>query len=134
MIKDNSNTLTKTELSVLSLDEIARVGAQELLRQALEAEISVYLEKLSGKKRDDGTAGIVRNGYHRSRKVTVGSGTIDVAVPRTRNRSGGRETSPVQLYPSICAAVSKLMRQSLSLSQGDLHGQHGRGAYTAVGE
>jgi transposase-like protein len=107
MAEDTSSFLKKSERTVRSLDETARVGAQELLRQALEAEISVYLEKLSGKKRDDGTAALVRNGYHRSRKITVGSGTIDVAAPATETAVVVVRTSPVPVYPSICAAVSK---------------------------
>ena len=75
------------------LDEIAREGARRMLAQALEAEVADYLTR--NQERDDhGRAKVVRNGKARPRKVTVGSGTIDVRAPRVDDRreaeDGGR--------------------------------------------
>ena len=93
----------------LTIDEIARIGAQTMLKVALEAEIKVYLASISKIKCSDGKRAIVRNGYHKERPVTVGSGTIPVKVPRTRNRSGTEEHFSSSIVPSY-------MRRSLSIN------------------
>ena len=102
--------LSGTDLSSLSLDEIARLGAQELLRQALEAEFAVYMEKLSGLKTPDGLNGIVRNGYHRPRSVATSAGGIEASVPRSRNRIGSDEKF-------VSAIVPPYMRRSLKINE-----------------
>ena len=71
MTKNIAWSLADSDLSTLSLDEVARVGAQEMLRIALEAEVSVYLEKVLHFKTPNGKPAIVRNGYHRRRGITV---------------------------------------------------------------
>jgi len=102
--------LIESVLTLLPIDEIARIGAQKLLRQALEAEIQIYLTNVSGIVTKDGHPGIVRNGHHQSRKITIGSGTIDVSVPRTRNRVGTDES----FYSAI---VPKYIRRSLKINE-----------------
>ena len=77
------------KLDVLSLDEIARQGAQEMLRMALSAEIGAYLCSVEGVVLPDGRSAVVRNGNHRPRFITVGSGQIEAVVPRTRDRRPG---------------------------------------------
>ena len=76
----------KAELVGMSLDELARTGAQRMLRAALEAEVAAYLAAHREQRDEDGTALVVRNGHARSRKVTVGSGTIEVRAPRVDDR------------------------------------------------
>ncbi len=68
-------------LEKMPLDELARVGARKMLRQALEAEVASYVEGHQDERDADGRALVVRNGKARSRKVTVGSGTIEVEAP-----------------------------------------------------
>src|SRR5881397_975964 len=63
------------------LDEIAREGARRMLVAALEAEVAAYLEAHRGERDEDGYALVVRNGKGRTRKVTIGSGTIPVSAP-----------------------------------------------------
>lgn len=75
------------------LDAICREGARRLLISALEAEIGEYLERQQ--ERDAaGRALVVRNGRAQSRKVTVGSGTLEIRAPRVddrrRNEAGER--------------------------------------------
>jgi hypothetical protein len=66
------------------LDEIAREGARRMLAQALEAQV-------------------VRNGKAHPRKVTVGSGTIEVRAPRVDDRrecdDGSRRRFHSQILP-----------------------------------
>jgi len=108
--KDTPCPIANSELAELSVDEIARVGAQELLRQALEAEFSIYMEKISGKKTPDGLQAIVRNGYHKARTILTSAGAVDVAVPRSRNRIGTEENY-------VSAIVPAYMRKSLKVSE-----------------
>lgn len=84
------NTFFDTQkLDVLSLDEIARQGAQTMLRMALSAEIDAYISSVEGTVLPDGRPAIVRNGTHRPRFVSVGCGQIEAVVPRTRDRRTG---------------------------------------------
>ena len=68
------------------LDEIAREGARRMLVAALETEVAAYLEAHRDERDEDGHALVVRNGKGRTRKVTVGSGTIPVSAPRVNDR------------------------------------------------
>jgi transposase-like protein len=68
------------------LDEIAREGARRMLVAALETEVAAYLEAHRDERDADGHALVVRNGRGRTRKVTVGSGTIPVSAPRVNDR------------------------------------------------
>jgi transposase-like protein len=67
------------------LDEIAREGARRMLAQALEAEVADYIAR-NQERDEDGRAQVVRNGRARPRKVTLGSGTIEVRAPRVNDR------------------------------------------------
>ena len=68
------------------LDEIAREGARRMLVAALETEVAAYLEAHRDERDAEGHALVVRNGKGRTRKVTVGSGTIPVSAPRVNDR------------------------------------------------
>src|SRR5258705_3401989 len=68
------------------LDEIAREGARRMLVAALETEVAAYVEAHRDERDGDGHALVVRNGKGRTRKVTVGSGTIPVSAPRVNDR------------------------------------------------
>ena len=75
------------------LDELAREGARRMLVAALEAEVTAYIERHRAERDERGHAQVVRNGKARARKVTVGSGTVEVSAPRVNDRrtdQGGR--------------------------------------------
>jgi transposase-like protein len=87
---------------VSDLDEIAREGARRMLAEALEAEVADYIER--HQERDgNGRAQVVRNGKASPRKVTLGSGTIEVRAPRVddrrRDESGERQRFSSQILP-----------------------------------
>jgi transposase-like protein len=92
----------------VSLDELARLGAQEMLRAALKAEISVYMDSVSDCKLADGRQAIVLNGNHQQRKITVGSGTVAISVPRTRNRADGDENFISRILPPYMRRSPKI--------------------------
>lgn len=66
------------------LASILKQGAQQLLAQAIEAEIAEFL---SQHQPVEGKATVVRNGYLPERTIQTGLGDIDVSVPKTRDRS-----------------------------------------------
>jgi putative transposase len=69
------------------LDEIAREGARRMLVAVLETEVAAYPEAHRDERDDEGHALVVRNGKGRTRKVTVGAGTIPVSAPRVNRRT-----------------------------------------------
>ena len=68
------------------LDQIAREGARRMLMAALKAESDHYVERHRGERDQQGHALVVRNGHGANRKVTVGSGTVELQAPRVNDR------------------------------------------------
>ena len=68
------------------LDEIAREGARRMLAAALEAEVAAYLDAPHDERDAEGHAVVVRNGKGRTRRITLGAGTIAVSGPRVNDR------------------------------------------------
>jgi len=87
LLTDHNNR--EDDLISLSLDEIARLGAKKLLKQALALEVNEYIERSKILKGDDGLRQVVRNGHGKERKITTGSGTIAVRAPRVNDRRAG---------------------------------------------
>ena len=75
----------------LSLDEIAREGARRLLVQALNLEVADYIEQFSEEVDESGKRLVVRNGVGRPRKITMGSGAVEVQCPRVDDRRDGEK-------------------------------------------
>ena len=80
-LKTNPGNLAK-----LPLDEVFRLGAQQLLEQALEVEVNLHLEKYQYILDDQARRLVVRNGYHKTRKIVAGAGQVEVNVPRVDDR------------------------------------------------
>lgn len=93
----------KAELVGVTLDELARAGAQRMLRAALEAEVAAYVTAHREHRGADGTALVVRNGPARPRKVTLGAGTIEVRAPRVNDQrvddTGARQRFRSRILP-----------------------------------
>jgi putative transposase len=70
------------------LTALLRKGAQQLLLQAVEAELEVFLEEFGGLYDTKGRKAVVRNGYLLTREILTGLGPVQIRVPRTRDRSG----------------------------------------------
>lgn len=73
----------------LTLDEIAREGARRMLVQALNQEVEEYIQQFASEVDESGRRLVVRNGVGRPRKVTMGSGTVEVQAPRVDDRREG---------------------------------------------
>ncbi len=72
--------------TVVPLDELFREGARRMLVEALEVEVSEYVERHRAERGEDGRALVVRNGRARARQVTMGAGTVEVRAPRVDDR------------------------------------------------
>src|ERR1700682_2507082 len=96
------------------LDEIAREGARRMLVAALESEVAAYLEAHSDAHDAEGHALVVRNGKGRTRKITLGAGTIPVSAPRVNDRRinavGERSRFTSRILPRTCGAPRRWPR------------------------
>jgi len=76
------------------LTDILRAGAQRLLAQAIEAEVSEWIASHAELKNADGHRQVVRNGHLPKRTITTGVGLIEVEQPRVLDRRTRNEAEP----------------------------------------
>ena len=105
----------------LGLDELVRHGAQQVIQQAIEAELTTLLERFENVKTLHGQRAVVRNGYLPEREVLTAAGPIAVKVPKVRDRSGSGvkfNSSIVPPYvrksPRVSAALPWLYLKGIS--------------------
>ena len=72
----------------LSLEELIRRGARELIQKAIEVEVQELLAEYGNVKMLGGQRAVVRNGYLPERPVLTAVGPVEVRVPKVRDRSG----------------------------------------------
>ena len=77
------------EMEGLSLDELARWGAQRLIASALRLEVTEYIERHASLRDEKGHALVVRNGSANPRTVQVGAAPVEIAAPRVNDRREG---------------------------------------------
>jgi putative transposase len=97
----------------VTLDELAREGARRMIAAALKAEADEYVERFAGERGEDGKRLVVRNGRARERRVTVGSGTVQVRAPRVNDRrvdeqSGERQRFSSKILPAYARRSPKV--------------------------
>lgn len=89
MKKTTLHSHSESNVSVSdALTEVLKKGAQSLLKQAVEMEVTEFLAQYAGFKDAQGHRHVVRNGYLPERDLQTGLGDISIQVPRTRDRSG----------------------------------------------
>src|SRR5260370_19903864 len=71
---------------LFELDEIARLGARRMLMAALKTEADDYVERHRAERDETGRALVVHNGRSQGRKLTLGTGTVELRVPRGNDR------------------------------------------------
>jgi putative transposase len=83
------------------LTDILRQGAQQLLSQAISAEVADWIEGRREHVDAQGRQGVVRNGFLPQRTILTGLGEVTVRQPRVRDRrpSGERESFSSQILP-----------------------------------
>jgi transposase-like protein len=102
------------------LDELARLGAQRILREALEAEVEDYVRRHREHVDENGHRLVVRNGRKPGRTVLTGAGGLEVSQPRVHDRRDGRHfTSSIlppymRRSPSLDALIPALYLKGVS--------------------
>lgn len=85
----------------LSLDEIAREGARRMLMHCMNLEVEEYINRHAAAVDEDGHRLVVRNGRGKPRTITVGSGSVEVQVPRVDDRREGAKFTSSILPPYL---------------------------------
>jgi transposase-like protein len=99
---NQKNAREEREGIAVTLDDLAREGARRMIATALAAEVDDYVVRFQGERDDEGLALVVRNGLARPRKVTVGSGTLEVRAPRVNDKriiEGKRQRFTSRILP-----------------------------------
>ncbi len=76
------------------LTDILRDGAQRLLAQAIEAEVTAWIDSHAQVVNEAGHRQVVRNGHLPKRTITTGVGPIEVQQPRVLDRRAADEAEP----------------------------------------
>ena len=74
-----------------ALTEVLRLGAQQLLAQAVEAEVADWIDRHQGCQDAHGHRQVVRNGHLPPRTITTGVGAVEVKQPRVHDRRPAAE-------------------------------------------
>ena len=82
---NENNNIISMDTPDNPLQELLKKGAQQLLAQAIEAELAILLEKYENET-INGLKRVVRNGYQPERNIQTGLGDIEVKVPKVRDR------------------------------------------------
>lgn len=88
MDKDKQESSIGLQEIGLSLDELIKRGARQIVQQAIEAELALLLAQYENVKTLHGHNAVVRNGYLPERDILTGAGPVAVRVPKVRDRSG----------------------------------------------
>ena len=99
MDKSNVVGFSGREKNADPLTDLLRQGARDLIQQAVEAELSEYLQQFTERRLKDGRAAVVRNGYQPERHIQTGIGPVTVKVPKVRAKDGKPITFRSALVP-----------------------------------
>ncbi len=83
------------------LTNILRVGARQLLAQAVEVEVETFLATVKDLKLADGRARVVRHGYGPARTIATGIGPIEVARAKIRDRGAASDGERIRFSSAI---------------------------------
>ena len=70
------------------LTELLREGAQKLIQQAVETELTVFLQQYTNELTTSGRKMVTRNGYLPEREIQTGVGPVKVRIPKIRSKNG----------------------------------------------
>jgi transposase-like protein len=79
-----------------ALTGILRQGAQQLLAQAIEAEVADWIDRHQHCRDDQGHRQVVRNGHLPERTITTGIGPVTVQQPRVADRRPAEQRAKFQ--------------------------------------
>ena len=90
------------------LTELIRTGAQQLLAQALKAEVAELLASYADQRDEQGHARVVLSGHQPPRDIQTGIGPVTVQVPKVRSRQGDPVTFRSALVPPYVRKTASL--------------------------
>ena len=91
------------------LEQIARGGAQKMLKLALENEVEEYIQKHSEKVDMDGKRIVVKNGSMPKRDIVTGMGPIAITQPRLDDRKlDSRERFSSSILPKYLRRIPSI--------------------------
>lgn len=99
MSKNNVVDLAGRGQVVDPLTELLRAGAEQLIYQAVEAELQELLADHAERRTEDGRAGVVGNGHLPARQLQTGLGAVTVEIPKVRAKTGAPVTFRSALVP-----------------------------------
>ncbi len=91
-----------------ALTDLIRNGAQQLLAQALKAEVAELLAAYADQRDEQGHARVVLSGHHPTRDIQTGIGPVTVQVPKVRSRQGKPVTFHSVLVPPYVRKTASL--------------------------
>lgn len=89
MKKDTKDSAMSPARLGMTLEDLLRDGARELIEKAVGAELAELLGSYENAKTLRGQLAVVRNGYLPEREVLTPVGPVSVRIPKVRDRSGG---------------------------------------------
>jgi transposase-like protein len=95
-----------------ALTEVLRLGAQQLLAQAVEAEVADWIDRHQDCQDAQGHRQVVRNGHLPARTITTGVGPVEVKQPRVHDR---RPTPEREKFTS--AILPPYLRKTKSIEE-----------------
>ena len=87
-MKDTKKGIAEQSEMGLSLEELIRRGARQVIQAAIEVEVQELLAEYGNVEMLGGQRAVVRNGYLPAREVLTAIGNVEVRVPKVRDRSG----------------------------------------------
>ncbi len=91
-----------------SLTDLIRAGAQQLIAQALKAEVADLLASYEDQRDEQGHARVVRSGHQPTRAMQTSIGPVTVQVPKVRSRHGKPVTFHSALVPPYVRKTASL--------------------------
>ena len=108
MKENNVVGFSSRETFTDSLTELLRTGARQLIEQAVEAELTEFMEQYSGRLLEDGRTAVVRNGHQPEREIQTGIGPVTVRIPKVRAKDGKPVTFRSALVPPYVRKTASL--------------------------
>jgi transposase-like protein len=102
------------EFSSDPLTEVIQAGAKELLRTAVQAEVSAFIAEHAHLLDAGGRQRLVRHGFLPEREMMTGIGAVPVQVPRVRDRGVNPDGSKIKFRSSL---VPPYLRKSRSVEE-----------------
>ncbi len=84
-----------------ALDELVAEGARKMLQQAIENEVTEYIERHLGERDDQGHQLVVRNGHSPARDILSGAGPLKVRQPRVNDKRPDQKFTSSILPPYL---------------------------------